>query len=373
MASTPAVDAKPRRGRTRSYVDAGDQPKLCPADLNSKFSLDNFVAGPPNRVAHAAAIAVSEFPGKSYNPLFIYGDRGVGKTHLLQAICHRLFHFTRSKVVYFTSEAFLSQFVSALSDSSLEDFRAVCRRADALVIEDVHFLAHKEKTQDELFYTLNELLGAQKQVIVSSVCSPRETPGIQERLVSRFKWGLVTRLERPDFEMRVAVLLRKAHGYGQELPIEVAEFIAKHVTDNLREVEGALARVVSVASLHQCPIGLDIARMALSELLEEEQTSGTITVGQILNAVRDYYQIRSKDLLSRSKVRALVHARQMGMYLSRQLTPMSLEEIGAHFGGRDHTTVLYGLERITDQLKTQPQVRGDLQLLKSRLSSLRSL
>jgi chromosomal replication initiator protein len=196
---------------------------------------------------------------------------------------------------------------------------------------------------------------------------------MQDRLLSRFKWGLVTRLERPDFELRVAVLLRKARSFGYELPAEVAEFIAKHVVDNLREVEGALARVVSVASLQRSPICLDIAHLALRELLAEEQTTGTVTVGQILQAVQSYYKVRPKDLLSRSKVRSLVYARQMGMYLARELTPLSLEGIGAHFGGRDHTTVLYAMDRINAQLKTKPQVRGDLQLLRNRLASLRSV
>lgn len=351
----------------------GDGPKTRARDLNPQFTFEDLVSGPPNRVAHAAAIAVSELPGPSYNPLFVYGDRGLGKTHLLQGICHRLFQQTHLKVSFFTSEAFTSRFVASAGDASLKAFREQWRETDVLVVDDVHFLADKERTQDELFHTLNTLLSSQKQVVLSSVSSPHETTGMQERLLSRFKWGLVTRLERPDFELRVAVLLRKARSFGYELPAEVAEFIAKHVVDNLREVEGALARVVSVASLQRSPICLDIAHLALRELLAEEQTTGTVTVGQILQAVQSYYKIRPKDLLSRSKVRSLVYARQMGMYLARELTPLSLEGIGAHFGGRDHTTVLYALERINAQLPTKPQVRGDLQLLRNRLASLRSV
>jgi len=351
----------------------GDGPKTRARDLNPQFTFENLVSGPPNRVAHAASIAVSELPGPSYNPLFIYGDRGLGKTHLLQGICHRLFQQTHLKVSFFTSEAFTSRFVASAGDASLKSFREQWRETDVLVVDDVHFLAEKERTQDELFHTLNTLLSSQKQVVLSSVSSPHETTGMQDRLLSRFKWGLVTRLERPDFELRVAVLLRKARSFGYELPAEVAEFIAKHVVDNLREVEGALARVVSVASLQRSPICLDIAHLALRELLAEEQTTGTVTVGQILQAVQSYYKVRPKDLLSRSKVRSLVYARQMGMYLARELTPLSLEGIGAHFGGRDHTTVLYAMDRINAQLKTKPQVRGDLQLLRNRLASLRSV
>jgi chromosomal replication initiator protein len=367
-------ESAPTPSNTRAPTnDCGLRPKQSASELNPNFTFETFVSGSPNQVAHAAGVAVSENPGKAYNPLFIYGDRGLGKTHLLHAICHRLFHFARLRVTYFTAESFTTRFVSSITEKKTEEFRQLCSSSDVLVLDDIHFLNGKEKTQDELFCTLNELLEAQKQVVVSSVCSPKETAGMQERLVSRFRWGLVARMERPDFETRVAVLLRKAHSYGHDLPLDVAEFIAKHFVDSLREIEGALARVVSVATLEESGFSLAVARSALRELLEEEQHVGAVTVSQILQTVQEHYKIRPRELLSRSKVRVLVHARQMGMYLARELTPLSLEEIGAHFGGRDHTTVLYALERIRDKLMTKPQVQGDLHLLKNRIATHRAL
>jgi chromosomal replication initiator protein len=377
-AGTPAAPssgpARPAPAGARSKVEPGapasplDTPSLRPRDLNPEFTFENFVTGPSNRVAHAAAIAVAERPGTCYNPLFVYGDLGVGKTHLLHALCHRLLRSGRIRIAYFTSEAFVSQFVASMSDSSLDAFRAQCRSADVLVVDDVQFFAKKERSQEELFHTLNDLLEAKKQVIVSSICSPRETSGIHERLTSRFRSGLLTRLERPDFETRVAILLGKARARNHVISTEVAEYVARHLT-SLREIEGALARLVHLASLRQCAPDLATARLALQEILEEDRVAGGVTIAQILQAVQDFFGLKARELLSRSKVRGLVYARQIGMFLARELTPLSLEEIGMHFGGRDHTTVLYALERVDAMLQARPQVRSEIQLLKSRIAA----
>jgi chromosomal replication initiator protein len=340
-------------------------------DLNPAFTFASFVAGPCNRVAHAAALAVAEAPGDCYNPFFVYGERGVGKTHLLHAICHQLWQLSRPRIAYFSSDAFTSQFVASLGSSDLKAFRERCRDTEVLVLDDIHFLARKERTQEELFHTINALLDAHKQIIVSSVGSTRDTDGIHERILSRFRSGLATRIDPPDPETRLAVLLTKAAALQQALPLNVAEFISERVSGNLREIEGALARLLNVASLRQSSLDIESARIALREIRDDDPLAGCITISQILHTVQEYFDIKPRELLSRSKVRALVHARQVGMHLARQLTPLSLAEIGMHFGGRDHTTVLYALSRIEDHLASKPSLRADIERLTSRLSSTR--
>jgi chromosomal replication initiator protein len=338
-------------------------------ELNSDFTFETFVVGPSNRVAHAASIAVSDYPGKTYNPLFIYGESGVGKTHLLHAICHRILATTRLRIAYLTSEDFLNQYIASVVDSNLDHFRSQCRDTDVLVIDDLQFLSSKDKTQDELFHTFNVLMEEQKQMILSSRSSPGDATGIQDRLTSRLRWGLVTRMEAPMFETRVAILVRKARWKNYELPMDVAEFVAAHVGGNVRELEGALSCVLSVASFQKAQLNLAVAKDALSETLVEEKSTGAVTIANILQAVESYYQVKPKDLLCRTKVRSIVFPRQVGMFLARELTQLSLAEIGMHFGGRDHTTVLYATERIHEILQANPAIRRDIQVLKSRISA----
>lgn len=358
--STPTIPA-----------EAPKSSRVTHKELNAEFTFDNFVVGPPNRVAQAAAIAVCDDLGRSYNPLFVYGEPGVGKTHLLHAICHRLIKLERLKITYLSSEEFLNQFITSVMSSTRESFRSSCRETDVLVLDDIQFLAQKEKTQDELFHTFNVLMEEKKQIILSSRSSPRETAGLQGRLASRFQWGLVTRMDIPNFELRVAILLSKARRRHVDLPIEVAEFIAENLTESIRELEGALARITTVASLKAGPINLAAAQQCLHEILTQDPVTGTITVAQILEAVQRHYHLKPKDLLARSKVRSRVLPRQVGMYLTRRLTQLSLEEIGMHFGGRDHTTVLYSAERIEHLQKTNTQVRRDVRELKDRIESTR--
>jgi chromosomal replication initiator protein len=340
--------------------------------LKPEFTFDNFVAGPSNRLALAAAITVCDAPGKAYNPLFLHGEPGVGKTHLLHAICHRILETTRLRLTYLTSETFLNRFVAAVLDSDRETFRRHCLETDVLVLDDIHNLSNKEKTQEELFHVFNRLLESHKHVILSSAFSPHATPGIHARLTSRFQWGLTSQVDAPDFELRVAILLRKARLQGVELPPHVAEFIAGRVKTSVRELEGALHRVLSIAALHKSPLDLDTAREALQDVFTNSDASGTITVAQILRVVQDFYHLKPRDILARSKVRSIVLPRQIGMFLARELTQLSLEEIGAHFGGRDHTTVLYARDRIETLRQKSPQVQSDIQAIRSRLSASRS-
>jgi chromosomal replication initiator protein len=337
-------------------------------ELNPRFRFENFVVGPSNRVAHAAAIAVSELPAKTYNPLFIHGQPGVGKTHLIHAMAHRIQASSRLRVGYISSVDLVQPDLPPQAGSA-DGFRSQCRSLDVLILDDIQFLSTKERGQLELFHAINEFLESQKQIIFASRSHPRDTAGIQERLASRLQWGLVACVEPPGFETRVSILLRKAHLRQREIPLEVAEFMANHLRDSVRELEGALLRVFSLAEFRGCSVDLEVARAALHDLLTEERHAGTVTIATILRIVQDYYGVKPKDFLSRSKVRSLTLARHVGMYLSRHLTQLSLQEIGMHFGGRDHTTVLYAEDRISRMRSTHPQISADLQVLKNRILS----
>ena len=369
----PATRPAARPAPAGAEVGSAPARELERKTLHAEYTFENFVVGPSNRVAHAAAIAVSEYPAKTYNPLFIHGELGVGKTHLLHAISHRILDTTTLRMRYFKAEEFLTEYTTSATSGSLEAFRARCREVDVLILDDVHFLSKKEKTQGELFHTFNALIEEQKQMIISSRSHPRDTAGIEARLASRFQWGLVVSIDPPSFQTRVAILMRKAHLRGFELSTEVAEFIARHVAENVRELEGALLRVISLSGFKGASLNMEMARLALQDVHEEDCSPGTVTVAEIIRAVQEYYHLKVRELLARSKARSLVLPRQVGMFLARELTQLSLEEIGVHFGGRDHTTVLYAAERIT-KLKTQnPQIRADLQLLKKRIAASRYL
>jgi chromosomal replication initiator protein len=345
---------------------------IAKSDLNPEFSFDSFVVGQSNSVAQAAAIAVCDDPAGCYNPLFIYGHPGTGKTHLLHAICHRLLESRRLRITYLSSEEFLNEFVESLADSKRGSFHSKCMDTDVLVLDDVHFLSGKERTQDELFKVFNVFLEEGKQVILASRNFPRDIPGLQGRLASRFQSGLLTPLDTPNYELRVAILLRKARIRRLDLSMEAAELIAHQAPENTRELEGAFARVVSEAAIRNCPLDLESTRLALRDLPRSESGLRTIGIPQILRAVQEYYQIKARDLLSRCKARSLVLPRHVGMYLARQLTQLSLAEIGVSFGGRDHTTVIYAQERIQLLMESDPKVREDVQVLRDRLSSPRA-
>jgi chromosomal replication initiator protein len=312
--------------------------------LNPDYTFENFVVGPSNSFCHAAAKAVAEQPGETYNPLFIHGNSGLGKTHLLQALCH-LLQARRQKVVYLSCEDFTNHFINAIESGSLESFRYRYRHVDVLAIDDVHFLAEKDRTQEEFFHTFNTLYNQQKQIILSSDRHPKNISDLEERLVSRFKWGLVIRLDAPPLETRIAIVKKKARMRGVELGDTAAHYIAEHVKENVRELEGAVNRVIYLARLGGREVDTDLLHEALADLMPERSGTGP-GLADVLRIVADRFGIRATEIQSRKQTKSVVYPRHLCMYLARVCTQNSLEEIGAHFGGRDHTTVHYGIRKV---------------------------
>jgi len=333
--------------------------------LNAHYTFENFVVGQCNRLAHAAALAVVEAPGTAYNPLFLHGGVGLGKTHLLQAICHAvLARSTRIRVLYLSCETFMNQFISAIQHGDVDAFRERYRNTDILLIDDIHFLSRGESTQEEFFHTFNTLYNAQRQIILSSDSPPEEIPTLEQRLVSRFKWGLVSRLDPPDYETRVAIIQRKATLRGITLPDDVVHYIAERIETNIRELEGAINKITGYASL--CGRKLDMA-LAREVLEDEPLPARQITMEDIWKVVTEYFGVRVTDLQSKKKSKSVAFPRQVCMYLARKLTRHSLQEIGGYLGGRDHTTVLYAEEKVRKLLEKDAHVRATVQEIESRL------
>jgi len=309
------------------------------------YTFDNFVVGPCNRLAHAACIAASEAPGQAYNPLFIHGDVGLGKTHLLQSTCQSVLKTGPNvHVKYMSCETFINDFIRAVEEGNLYDFRYTYRYVDMLVIDDIQFLSERERSQEEFFHTFNSLYQIRKQIILSADCSPAEIPKLEDRLISRFNQGLVTRIDKPSYETRMAILRKKAMLRGINPPEEVTSFVARKIDSNTRELEGALTKVHGIAMLEGGQISLDLAREALGE--EPTPAHRQISISQIINTVTDHFNVRLSDLQGKRRSRSIAFPRQVCMYLARHLTSHSLEEIGGHFGGRDHTTVLHACRNI---------------------------
>lgn len=316
------------------------------ARLNPKYTFDSFVIGQSNRFAHAAAFAVSETPASTYNPLFIYGGSGLGKTHLLHAIGH----YAKSlypglRVRYVNSEEFTNDFINSIRDNNGTSFKQIYRNVDMLLIDDIQFLAGKDSTQEEFFHTFNALHNHQKQVVITSDLPPKQLTGFAERMRSRFEWGLITDVQPPELETRIAILSKKAQSEGLDVPDDVMEYIASHISTNIRELEGALIRVTAFASLQQKPVDMALAEQVLKDLLLDDGPQ-EITAAQILQATAQYFEVSVDDLRSKSRSRTLVTARQIAMYLLRELTEMSLPRIGQELGDRDHTTVMYADRKI---------------------------
>ncbi|MBN2584805.1 MAG: chromosomal replication initiator protein DnaA [Planctomycetes bacterium] len=330
--------------------------------LNPNNTFDNFVVAPSNRLAHAACSAVCEAPGQAYNPLFLHGTVGLGKTHLLQAICHRLLQRQADiQILYLSCESFVNQFIASVERGELEQFRYRYRHVDVLVIDDIHFLADKERTQEEFFHTFNTLYQAQRQVILSSDSPPHEIPHLEERLVSRFKWGLVARLDKPSFETRVAIVTKKARLRGVDIPEDVIRFIARTIDTNVRELEGAVTRVGAQVQLGGQPITIETAREVLMDSMPRRPRE--VTVPEIIAAVVKRFSIRVADLQSKRRNKSISTPRQIAMYLARRMTKLSLEEIGGYFGGRDHTTVLHADRKIEELLPNDPDLKAMLDSL----------
>ena len=327
------------------------------AVLNARYTFDTFVVGPSNRHAHAYSLAVAKSPAKTYNPLFIYGGVGLGKTHLIQAVCHYAYQHSTEKlqIHYLPSEKFTNELIEAIQHHSTSNFRQKYRNVDVLAIDDIHFIAGKESTQEEFFHTFNSLYDAHKQIIISSDRPPKEIANLQERLVSRFGWGLTTDIQPPDLETRVAILKNKVEREPINVPDEVIFFIAQLIKTNIRELEGALVRTIAYSLLEEKPITLDLAKEVLKELLREPQK--LITVDFIQRCVAEEFALSIHELKTRRRTKNIVLPRQVAMYLSRELTDLSLPEIGDLFGGKDHTTVLHSYNKIKGLVNTNAPLK----------------
>jgi len=337
--------------------------------LNPKYSFDSFVVGNSNRFAHAASYAVAESPGKAYNPLFIYGGVGLGKTHLMQAIDHHILSKDQlATVVYASSEQFTNELINSIRDDKTADFRNKYRNIDILLIDDIQFLVGKERTQEEFFHTFNALYETNKQIVISSDRPPREIPTLEDRLRSRFEWGLLTDIQSPDLETRIAILRKKAQIESLEVPNEVMLYIATNIQSNIRELEGALTRTIAFSKVKDQPITMDMATEALQEILPAPAPH-RITIESIQEAVADYFSITISDLHSKRRTRQLAFPRQIAMFLTREMTDLSLPKIGEDFGGRDHTTVLHAHDKITRELKTDPVLDKIISDLKTKIES----
>ncbi|HOQ85120.1 MAG TPA: chromosomal replication initiator protein DnaA [Phycisphaerae bacterium] len=337
-----------------SFEEDADQIKLRP-----DYRFEHFVTGPCNRLAHAACIAVAENPGRVYNPLFVHGSVGLGKTHLLQATCHAIKdRQSDARILYISCETFVNHFIEAVERGAVHQFRYHYRHVDALVIDDIQFLADRERTREEFFHTFNTLYQSQKQIIISADESPANIPSLEERLVSRFNWGLVVRIDAPCLEVRMAILRKKARLRCVELPENVVHHVAANVTGNTRELEGALLKVIALSQQYGGVINLDVARQAIGDHVPDQVKPITIT--DILNVVTAHFGVRAADLQGKRRSRSIAFPRQVCMYLARELTSLSLEEIGGYFGGRDHTTVLHAARTISEQKKRDSELSATL-------------
>ena len=335
--------------------------------LSEDYTFDGFVTGPCNRLAHAACLAVSENPGRTYNPMFVHGASGLGKTHLLQASCHRVLKDNpQANVQFLSCETFVNHFIEAVERGKLHEFRYRYRHVELLAIDDIQFLADHEQSQEEFFHTFNNLYQNQKQIILTSDREPRET-SLEERLISRFNWGLVARIDRPCYETRVAILRKKSHQRNLELPEDVTCFIAGLIDTNTRELEGAIAKVAMLSEIHQRPINLSLTQEALGG--GQVQARREVTIDDILNVVTERYSVRLIDLQSKKRNRSIALPRQICMYLARNLTRHSLEEIGGYFGGRDHTTVMHANKAVQTMREKDPQFQATLERLSEAIHS----
>jgi chromosomal replication initiator protein len=337
--------AESMRSNAAAQTDEGDGAQS--GKLAPRYSFDAFIVGPSNQFAHAACRAVAEAPSRSYNPLFIYGGVGLGKTHLMHAIGHYVVtHLSSLKLTYISSERFMNEMINAVRYDRILDFRERYRSVDVLLVDDIQFIAGKEGTQNEFFHTFNALYDAQKQIVISSDCPPHEIPSLEERLRSRFEWGLIADIQAPDLETKVAILRKKAEAEGIPLPDNVAIYIAGKIKSNIRELEGSLIRLIAYASLTGREISLALAQDVLRNVLQHDDRAVTIEI--IQKFVSDYYQLKLGELKSRNNSKSIALPRQVAMYLCKSLTNASLPEIGKSFGGKHHSTVIHSIRKIED-------------------------
>ncbi|MCX5750258.1 MAG: chromosomal replication initiator protein DnaA [Candidatus Saganbacteria bacterium] len=364
--TTPAMD---KTGQP-IYLEKPSEPeRVVPGSiyLNPRYVFKTFVVGHGNRFAQAAALAVAESPATAYNPLFLYGGVGLGKTHLMQAIGHyALLANPQAKVLYITSEMFTNELITSIRDDKTTAFRNKYRGIDILMVDDIQFLAGKERTQEEFFHTFNALHEANKQIIVSSDRPPKEIPTLEERLRSRFEWGLIADIQPPDFETRIAILQKKAEISELSVPYEVLTHIASKISSNIRELEGALIRIVAFASLTGHDITTALADEVLKDLISPEEKP-TLTIGSIKKVAAEYYSVRFDDMSAKIRTKEIANARQVAMFLARELTNASLPKIGEEFGGRDHTTVMHAVEKIKTAVNKEKEIAEAVKDIKERL------
>ncbi|WP_106495687.1 chromosomal replication initiator protein DnaA [Lentibacillus sp. Marseille-P4043] len=363
---TNEVDKVPKTVPNVENNQATDTPKTM---LNPNYVFDTFVIGSGNRFAHAASLAVAEAPANAYNPLFIYGGVGLGKTHLMHAIGHYVReHNPKANVVYITSEKFTNEFINAIMDNKTANFRNKYRNVDILLIDDIQFIAGKESTQEEFFHTFNALHEESKQIIISSDRPPKEIPTLEDRLRSRFEWGLITDITPPDLETRIAILNKKAKAEGLDIPNEAMNYIANQIDTNIRELEGALIRVVAYSSLVNRDIDASLTADALKDIIPSSKPK-VITIAKIQQVVGEKYDVKLEDFAAKKRTKQIAFPRQIAMYLSRELTDFSLPKIGEEFGGRDHTTVIHAHEKISKMLENDTLLDKDIENIKEQLKS----
>ncbi|HVU37227.1 MAG TPA: chromosomal replication initiator protein DnaA [Opitutales bacterium] len=363
IAPPPArlAETTAQRARARSMLGEEGLP------LNPRYTFENFVVGPGNQLAHAACIAVANAPARAYNPVFLYGETGLGKTHLMHAVAHCILQINpAARVAYISTEKFTNEYIKAITENSVARFRQRYRSVDALLIDDIHFLTGKERIQEEFFHTFNELFESGRQIILSSDRPASEIAKLESRLVSRFQWGMMADIQAPDLETRVAILGTKARSLDLDLPSDVIQFLAERVTRNVRRMEGALNRVAGVARLMKCSVDVPTVERLLQDLLNEE-AQNTVTIEKIQIVVTKYYELRSGDLISRRRPQNIAFPRQVAMYLSRMFTSHSLQEIGDAFGGRDHGTVIHACKTVENMMEQDAAAKRTVDLISKQL------
>lgn len=340
-------------------------------NLVGRYTFDNFIVGNSNQFAHAAAISVAKSPGEQYNPLFVYGASGLGKTHLIQAIGHEIkARMPNKKIAYVSTETFMNEFITAISNRKTIQFKNKYRELDVLLLDDIHFLKDKEKLQEEMFYTFNELYYANKQIVLTADRLPKDIPNLEERLVTRFQWGLVVDIKKPDFETRLAILKKKVQSDNLNIPDEVLNYIANNIKENVRLLEGVLIKLLAAATLYKKEIDIHLARemiLSMDEVNRDYNVSKVnITPDEIIDVVSGYYKVSKQALLGRKRTRSIVIPRQMCIYLIRNYTALSLQEIADKIGRKDHSTIIHAIKRIEELKKANPDIAGDM----SRINGL---
>ncbi|MBM7615592.1 chromosomal replication initiator protein DnaA [Alkaliphilus hydrothermalis] len=355
-----------KKEHTKSQKLQQIETNLSSTNLNPKYTFDTFVIGNSNRFAHAASVAVAEAPAKAYNPLFIYGGVGLGKTHLMHAIGHFILeNDPKARVAYVSSETFTNELINSIRDDRNVEFRNRYRNVDVLLVDDIQFIAGKERTQEEFFHTFNALHESNKQIIISSDRPPKEIPTLEDRLRSRFEWGLITDIQPPDFETRIAILRKKAQMENIDVPNEVTIFIAKKIQANIRELEGALIRIVAYSSLTNSEITVELASEALKEIFSSKPKQ--LNIPLIKEVIAKRYNIRLEDIDSKKRTRAIAFPRQIAMYITRELTDLSLPKIGEEFGGRDHTTVMHAHDKISNDIQSDANLKETIETIMKEL------